>query len=430
MEVLQDSYKDTKIGRIPKDWDLVILNDLLHLLTDFEANGSFASVKENVQVSEGKDYAWYVRATDLENKSSLDEVKYVNESSYAFLKKTKLDGDEVLITKRGEIGKVYHFIKPIETPCTLAPNLYLLKINNKVYSKYLYYYFKNNDGNKLLKRINGSTTIGALYKNDVKKIKVKLPPLPEQQKIAEILSTVDKQISVIERIIEKSKELKKGLMQKLFSEGIGHTEFKDTKIGRIPMEWELSRIGSVADCSGGTTPSTTIEEYWNGNILWATPTDITSNNSVRLIETSRKITEEGRKSKNLKYVSKDGLLMTSRASIGFVKISNGDVTTNQGFINIECKNRIHYKYLYFWIIQNRGLLMRFSQGSTFLELYRTAFKKLPIPLPPLPEQQKIVSILTEADKKIEKEEQYKSELEQLKRGLMQQLLTGQKRVRI
>ena len=210
-------FKDTKIGRIPKDWEVVILNDLLSLLTDFEANGSFASVKENVRISERIDYAWYVRATDLENKSTFDKVKYVNESSYSFLKKTKLKGNEVLITKRGEIGKVYHFIKPIEMPCTLAPNLYLLKINDKVFSKYLYYYFKNNEGNKLLKRINGSTTIGALYKNDVKKIKVKLPPFPEQQKIADILSEADSKIEKEEIKKKKLEELKRGLMQQLLT---------------------------------------------------------------------------------------------------------------------------------------------------------------------------------------------------------------------
>ena len=78
---------------------------------------------------------------------------------------------------------------------------------------------------------------------------------------------------------------------KLFSEGIGHNEFKDTKIGRIPKEWEVLKINDVADCYGGTTPSTTVKEYWNGDILWATPSDITNNN-LYLLDTNRKITEK------------------------------------------------------------------------------------------------------------------------------------------
>ena len=87
---------------------------------------------------------------------------------------------------------------------------------------------------------------------------IPIPPLPEQQKIAAILSTVDEQISTTDKIIEKSKELKKGLMQKLFSEGIGHTEFKDTKVGRIPKDWEVIQLGELCEViTKGTTPQQT-----------------------------------------------------------------------------------------------------------------------------------------------------------------------------
>lgn len=422
MEVLQDSYKNTKIGKIPKSWEIVRLKELC-----IRTNQGVNTTTEKVKYVEGGTIP-VIRSTNIfPNRITWENVKLIDINTFNRVSENvKPKKGDILYSNIGTIGNAA--LVDSDSDFIIAWNVFRMQLNNGVDNKFLMYFL--NYRKNQIKRLETQSTLAFISGKEMLKLFIASPSIPEQQKIAEIISTVDKQISDTERIIEKSKELKKGLMQKLFSEGIGHTEFKDTKIGRIPMEWELSRIGSVADCSGGTTPSTTIEEYWNGNILWATPTDITSNNSVRLIETSRKITEEGRKSKNLKYVSKDGLLMTSRASIGFVKISNGDVTTNQGFINIECKNRIHYKYLYFWIIQNRGLLMRFSQGSTFLELHRTAFKKLPIPLPPLPEQQKIAEILSEADKKIEKEEQYKSDLEQLKKGLMQQLLTGQKRVKV
>ena len=428
MEVIQEQYKDTKIGRIPKNWEVVILNDLLNLLTDFEANGSFASVKENVQVSEGIDYAWYVRATDLEKKSTLDKVKYVNESSYSFLKKTKLDGDEVLITKRGEIGKVYHFEKPLDTPCTLAPNLYLLKINDKVFSKYLYYYFKNNEGSKLLKRINGSTTIGALYKNDVKKIKVKLPPLPEQQKIAEILSTVDEQISATECIIEKSKELKKGLMQKLFSEGIGHTEFKDTKIGRIPKDWEVVSLGNaLSKIVGGGTPSRSISEYWNGEIPWASVKDFTK---ARRSSTKEYITQDGLKNSSSNLIPKNTLIIPTRMGLGRVIEFDVDVAINQDLKALFPKNNLLNDFLNCWLQSIAKKIKDQGTGSTVKGIRLDLLKSFLMVLPSLSEQQKIAEILSEADAKIEKEEQEKAHLEQLKKGLMQQLLTGQKRVKV
>jgi type I restriction enzyme S subunit len=95
------------------------------------------------------------------------------------------------------------------------------------------------------------TNVKHIYNGNLKTLHYALAPLPEQQKIAEILSTVDEQISTTQAIIDKSKELKKGLMQKLFSEGIEHTEFKDTKIGRIPMDWEVVKYGEIAEIISG-----------------------------------------------------------------------------------------------------------------------------------------------------------------------------------
>ena len=97
-------------------------------------------------------------------------------------------------------------------------------------------------GRKLMFPLAQGMTRYNLSKKYFLKLQIPFPPLPEQQKIAEILSTVDEQISTTQAIIDNSKELKKGLMQKLFSEGIGHTEFKDTKIGRIPKGWEVTYL--------------------------------------------------------------------------------------------------------------------------------------------------------------------------------------------
>lgn len=198
------------------EWVEQKLNYYLELLTDFEANGSFADVKANVNVFDEPNYAWYVRATDLEKKSNSDSVKYVDEHSYNFLNKTKLLGGELLITKRGEIGKVYMYEPTKELPATVAPNLYLLKLNEKANPKFFYYHFTNTIGNQSLKRLNASSTIGALYKDDVKNINVFVPSIKEQKKIASCLSSLDALITAQAEKIEQLKLHKKGLMQGLF----------------------------------------------------------------------------------------------------------------------------------------------------------------------------------------------------------------------
>ena len=179
-------------------WEQRKVIDLLELLTDYDANGSFADMAANVHTFDGDGYAWYVRTTDLENPKPLSELKYVDESSYKFLKKTELHGGELLMAKRGDIGKVYIF-EPRTQFATVAPNMYLLKLNEKVYPYFLYDYFLTSEGNKKLVRLNASSTLGALYKDDVKNIDVKVPSIEEQMKIGNYFKELDNLITLHQR---------------------------------------------------------------------------------------------------------------------------------------------------------------------------------------------------------------------------------------
>ncbi|MBL1245069.1 MAG: restriction endonuclease subunit S [Sulfurimonas sp.] len=196
------SMKDSGVewlGEIPEHWIFSSLKRGLTLLTDFEANGSFADVKTNVTLDSDDKYAWYLRATDLENKRKSNK-RTCDEKSYKFLRKTPLYGKELLVAKRGEIGKIY--ITPtIEGKATLAPNLYLLRMNNKLDSKFAYYWYLSDYGRPQLLLADKSTTIGALYKDDVKDCKIIYPLLEEQLAIVIYL---DSKTSKIDKLISKS----------------------------------------------------------------------------------------------------------------------------------------------------------------------------------------------------------------------------------
>ena len=180
-------------------WEQRKVLDLLELLTDYDANGSFADMAKNINTTDGDGYAWYVRITDLENPKPLSELKYVDESSYEFLKKTELHGGELLMAKRGNIGKVYIF-EPRTKYATVAPNMYLLKLNNKVIPHFLYDYFVSEEGNKKLTRLNASSTMGALYKDDVKNIDVIMPSIEEQAMIGNFFQSIDHIITLHQRL--------------------------------------------------------------------------------------------------------------------------------------------------------------------------------------------------------------------------------------
>ena len=196
---------EIRFSGFTEDWEQRKVFDLLELLTDYDANGSFADMAKNVNTTDGDGYAWYVRITDLENPKPLKELKYVDESSYKFLKKTELHGGELLMAKRGDIGKVYIF-EPRTKYATVAPNMYLLKLNDKVIPHFLYDYFVSNEGNKKLTRLNASSTMGALYKDDVKNIDVIMPSIEEQAMIGNFFQSIDHFITLHQH---KQKYLKK-----------------------------------------------------------------------------------------------------------------------------------------------------------------------------------------------------------------------------
>jgi type I restriction enzyme S subunit len=212
-------YKQTPIGKTPKIWQTVKLGDVLTLLTDYEANGSFSLLRTNVRVYDKSNYAWYVRATDLENDKHppVEGLRYIDRESYEFLRKTKLYGNELLLTKRGQIGKVYLMPK-IGYRATLGPNLYLLNLNEELVSPdYLFYFFTSSVGQTELTHKNASTTLGALYKDDVKRMRISLPSPDEQGRIVSILSSVDKKLQI--EHIEKMRleRIKQGLMDLLLT---------------------------------------------------------------------------------------------------------------------------------------------------------------------------------------------------------------------
>lgn len=208
------------------------------------------------------------------------------------------------------------------------------------------------------------------------------------------------------------------------------TGYKPSPFGPIPEDWEVKRLGEVGEVFSGGTPNTEIQEYWNGNIDWCTPTDITLLNGAVYIErTALKITDLGLKSSSAVLLPPNSIIVCTRATIGNAAISLHQIATNQGFKNIVPNENIDTLFLYYTIVNNKTRLIRLGNGSTFLEVSKSDFENLTIPVPPLPEQRRIVSVLSLWDTAISKQTALIEKLTLRKRGLMQQLLTGKKRLK-
>jgi len=283
--------------------------------------------------------------------------------------------------------------------------------------------------NKIIASMIGTTGRQRASKESVEKLLIPLPPLPEQEKIAEVLSTVDEAIEKTGAAIEKTVRLKKGLMQRLLTHGIGHKEFKETEIGRIPKEWQIVRIKDIGVVLTGQTPATSNRTYWDGNIPFITPADI--NETKYVFKTERHVTSEGAEQIR-RILPKDTVLVVCIGStIGKTGITYIDSVVNQQINAVICNDDIDPHYTYYAITFRANLLKSFSGIAAVPIINKSLFEAQKISLPSnKKEQQKISEILSTIDSRLELLRDKKDKFERVKRGLMNDLLTGKRRLKV
>ena len=189
-----------------------------------------------------------------------------------------------------------------------------------------------------------------------------------------------------------------------------------------PADWELTHVGHVADIIGGSTPSKTRQEYWDGDIPWVVPSEISALPGRWLAATDASITTRGMKAAGLRLIPGGSVLLTTRATIGLTAINKIPVTTNQGFKSLVPKDGVDPIWLYYCISTRRRELRRRAAGSTFLEVSGASLRSLPIILPPLCEQQAIARVLSSVDEVIERTDELITTAEQIRDSIRQELL--------
>ena len=198
----------------------------------------------------------------------------------------------------------------------------------------------------------------------------------------------------------------------------------------FPQGWMEKHLGDddIAEIVSGGTPSTLINEYWGGDIHWATPTDITSTKSKYLSTTERTITHAGLTSCGARMLPPGSLLLCSRATVGEIRISTVPICTNQGFKSIVAKPGVSNEFLYYKLLTMKDDMVQRSYGSTFLELSTKEARSLPLMLPKFEEQNLIAEALMNIDSLIEALEKLIAKKRAMKLGTMQQLLNGKTRI--
>ena len=217
---LFESYLNAVFIKKGDGWVENKMGDLLVTLTDYHANGSYEILKQNVRLLDNDGYAYMVRSTDFENNFT-NPLKYIDKHAYEFLRKSKVFGGEIIISKIGNAGKVY-LMPSIDRPCSLAMNLFLLRTDvNKIRSDYLYFFLESRFGKvQIAERLNGTTT-KTIRKDGIRSLNILVPPLPEQKNIVDKLDSIVFETQRLETISRQKlaalNELKQSILQKAFT---------------------------------------------------------------------------------------------------------------------------------------------------------------------------------------------------------------------
>ena len=402
---MEQKFKKTPAGEIPVDWGVSTVG---------ECSGINAkSLKEDVPPETKFRYIDISSINQTGKISEMKEIVFKNAPSRA--RRVIRLGDILVSTVRPYLKAFARINFSSSTNLIASTGFAVLTPTPKVDGGYLYQFILSNPFVQFLEERMTGSNYPAVNPSYVAMCPFPLPPLAEQQKIAEVLQSVDDAILKTDAVIEKTKELKKGLMQTL-----------------LTKKWEVKKIKELFKVETGTTPSTKQKEYWNGGtISWITPTDMSqSNGELYIKESERKISEKGFKEANLTMIPVNSIIISTRAPVGYVSVIKNETTFNQGCKGLVPKNneKMYPEFYAYYLLYNKVKLEHLSGGSTFKELSKAALEQFDIPLPSLSEQKEIAEVLSTVDDEISHEEEHKSQLERIKKALMGVLLTGKVRV--
>jgi type I restriction enzyme, S subunit len=389
---------DDFIKEIPKHWNLNRAKKIFREIDDRSEDGSevllsvsaYTGVTPMKRKYEGAD--WIGRAESLEGYKKCNKEDLVINIMQSWNRGLGVTNYEGIV----------------------SPAYCVYRINHKAHPKYMHYLLRDllyvTEFKRHSKGIIDSRL--RLYPDKFLPIPIITPPIEEQEVIAKYLEELCSKINQI--IILKEKQIK--IIENYFislTKELTTNEDRENKtkysskidwIGEISPDWKIVRVKDCCDqILGGGTPKTSVEEYWGGDIVWLSPTDFSKFKNKKISDSIHKITNLGLQKSSAKLLPKNTVIMSSRASIGDVRISGEKLCTNQGFISFVCRdNKLNPNYFYYLI---KGYLGKYyniiSFGATFDEINKKDAKNVKIPLPPFTEQRKISGKLDSIKKSID-----------------------------
>ncbi len=410
---MRKGYKQTEVGVIPEEWECGKLEEYFSYIS-YGFTNPMPTVEHGI---------YMVTAADInEGRLQLETARKTTEAAYRTLlsPKSKPKKNDILLTKDGSLGRLA--LVGDEQIC-INQSVAVIRPNEKVEPTFLKLLMESPRYQRKMLEDAGGSTIKHIYITIVNLMSVGLPlRRDEQRAIAEALSDVDGLLGALDRLIAKKRDLKQAAVQQLLT--------GQTRLPGFHGEWEVKRLDTVAEIRSGGTPSTNEPRFWDGDIPWCTPTDITALNGHKCLSiTARMITQSGLESSSAEMIPAYSVIMTSRATIGECAINAVPVSTNQGFKNFVPFTTTDVDFLYYLLGTQKQGFISLCGGSTFLEIGKTQLAAYKVQLPGTKaEQTAIAEVLSDMDGVLAELERRREKTRALKQGMMQELLTGRTRL--
>ena len=350
------------------EWRKAKIGELVTLRQGFAINS-----KSRHFVSKEPTSLALLRIADM--KSGFKEVFIKEDIPQNFIATQK----DIIYTRTGNVGLVFrNQIGVVHNNCfTVTPN------NDLELSRaFLYYLLQNKSFYEKANLLARGAAQPDLPHASFNSIEVLYPSIKTQERIAEVLSRYDALIENYQRQIKLIEEAAQRLYKEWFVDLRFPGHQSTSIINNLPQSWQKKKIADVCDTIGGGTPSTKNASYYEGgDIKWVTPTDITQSKSLCILDTEKKITEEGLNNSSAKMLPPETILMTSRASVGFFGICDFEVCTKQGFISCVPFKKEFQMYLLFNLRNRVDEIRGKAGGSTYLEISKRVFRELDIICP-------------------------------------------------
>ena len=431
MSMVHEGYKETELGKIPVQWEVVTLETICHI----EMGQSPPSTSYNTNE---------VGLPFLQGCSEFG-VKNPNFRVFCESPLKKAQSGDILISVRAPVGELNISL----SLCCIGRGLAAISSNNNTDPTFLYYSL--NIKKDVLNTQSVGSTFSAISRSVLENLLLPFPPLPEQRRIAAVLTTIDEAIDKTEALITKLRQVKVGLMQDLLTKGIDEEgrirsevtdAFKDSEIGRVPVEWRVVKIDEIkakkknAIAMGPFGSDITVDNFIESGIPVIRGQNLFTHyvNDDGFVFISEKKADQLAASNSYR----NDIVITHRGTIGQVSIIPYDskfdrYVVSQSQMKLTCnENLVNPYFVNYYLnseIGRNSLLFRAGYtGVPAIGQPTTSLKGITIPMPSLNEQNKLNSIFKTADDRITEEEAYRDKLLDMKQGLMTDLLTGKVRV--